>query len=68
MGYFRRAGHRVPTMTTPWMTTAQTSSNQSNPSSGTVPFESIQCVVRASRYEPAGSGTTISNALITTNR
>ena len=55
-------------MTTPWMAPAQASSNQSNPSSSTVLFEGIQCVVRASWYEPAGSGTTIGNALINTNR
>ena len=68
MGDFRRAGYGVPTMTTPWMATAQTAGNQNNPSSGTMLFEGIQCVVRASRYEPAGGGTTISKALVATNR
>jgi len=68
MGDFRRAGYRVPTMTTPWMATAQTAGNQNNPSSGTMLFEGIQCVARASWYKPARSGTTIGNALINTNR
>ena len=68
MGDFRQAGYGVPTMTTPWVTTAQTAGNQNNPSSGTMLFKGIQCVVRASWYEPAGSGATIGNALINTNR
>ena len=55
-------------MTTPWMATAQTSNNQHNPSSGTMLFKGIQCVVRTRRYEPAGGGTTIRNALVNTNR
>ena len=68
MGNFSRAGYRVPTMTTPWMTTAQTADSQNNPSSGTMLFEGIQCVARASWYEPAGRGTTIKDALVSTNR
>ena len=55
-------------MTTPWMATAQTTGNQDNPSSGTMLFEGLQCVFRASWYEPAGGGTTIRSALVNTNR
>ena len=65
---FRRAGYGVPTMTTPWMATAQTADNQTNPSNCTMLFEGIQCVIRASWYESARSRTTIRSALVNTNR